>query len=424
MKKSKSFSTLGKILSSCLVGALLIVSESSPTYAISQQAINSMLNNTPFYVPSSSSNACINDISLVGSDNEQKVWNFFKSKNLGNIQIAGIMGNMEQESGFNPEIYQGGGDLSTPPSNPNEGWGIVQWQPGNKIEAEAAQYNITGAYNLLSTQLEVVWADMNGVSPTGTTDMVSGLNLTTSAAAAAQYFDTYFESGGDVANRISFAQQILAQYGGSSTSSGLVAASTTACGASADCNSKDISPGLSTTRDSIVCIAENQLALWESQPGYPYPAYAAKGFLDYSQGLYEEWCADFVSWVYNQAGVPFSGGLNGWGLAGVSEVESEGLHNPNFEWHAEGSGYIPQPGDIAVHYVGAVQHVNIFISNSGGVSTYIGGDQGKPPDGVYGAPNGEVTTIEPSPPSQSNVSIQQGPGYWSDDIIGYVSPKS
>ncbi len=38
----------------------------------------------------------------------------------------------------------------------------------------------------------------------------------------------------------------------------------------------------------------------------------------YTDTTLEYWCADFVSWVYAQAGSPFTGGLSGgWRIPGV-----------------------------------------------------------------------------------------------------------
>lgn len=44
---------------------------------------------------------------LTGTNNEQKIWNFFKSKGiLSDVQIAGLMGNLYAESGLNPANLQ------------------------------------------------------------------------------------------------------------------------------------------------------------------------------------------------------------------------------------------------------------------------------------------------------------------------------
>ncbi len=165
---------------------------------------------------------------------------------------------------------------------------------------------------------------------------------------------------------------------------------------------------LSQTRQQVVCLTQQELSLWQSQAEYPHPSYAATGFLKYSDNNYEEWCADFVSWVYNQAGYSFSGGgSGGWRLDGVSSIQALGEQNQSFHWHDSSSNYTPKPGDIAIHGSG---HVNIYISSSNGLSEYIGGDQG---DGPYGTQN---------PPSGSIVSTETESGYYSGGITGYVSP--
>jgi N-acetylmuramoyl-L-alanine amidase len=175
--------------------------------------------------------------------------------------------------------------------------------------------------------------------------------------------------------------------------------------------------GLSAVRQSVVCLAQQELALWKSKPGYgqPYPnfPYAKTGYLKYTGNgcngpPCEEWCADFVSWIYNQAGDPFTGGESGgWRLPAVSSIHDQGLKNDKFHWHQ--GGYVPKPGDIAIHYDSSKSapyyHVNIFISSSGGQSHYIGGDQGPPP-----YPGGSI------------VSPEDLPGYFSDNIVGYVTP--
>ena len=45
-------------------------------------------------------------MSLVGTTNEQKIWNFLKSKGLNDFGIAGLMGNLYAESGLRPTNLQ------------------------------------------------------------------------------------------------------------------------------------------------------------------------------------------------------------------------------------------------------------------------------------------------------------------------------
>ncbi|MDN5688795.1 MAG: phage tail tip lysozyme, partial [Brachybacterium sp.] len=61
--------------------------------------------------------------SVVGGDIEEKVWNYLRGAGYSEQQTAGVMGNIERESGFNPFIAQG--SASTPSTS--SGWGLVQW---------------------------------------------------------------------------------------------------------------------------------------------------------------------------------------------------------------------------------------------------------------------------------------------------------
>lgn len=74
----------------------------------------------------------------------------------------------------------------------------------------------------------------------------------------------------------------------------------------------------------------------------------------------EKWCADFVSWVYREAGRPFTGGVDGgWRLPGVEGLRTWLEQNGVFE--ARGLG-APQPGDVIIYgggeHTGIVDHVD------------------------------------------------------------------
>jgi hypothetical protein len=149
-------------------------------------------------------------------------------------------------------------------------------------------------------------------------------------------------------------------------------------------------------------LTENELAFWKSQPGYPHPDFSQSGYYKYSQNRQEEWCADFVSWIYEKAGYPLQPDPT-WNVSYVPNIQSIGQQNTQFHWHPQGSNYKPKPGDLAIH---GSNHVNIFISSIGGTSQYIGGDQGS---GPY--------------PGGSIVSVETGSGYYDNGITGYVSPE-
>jgi ricin-type beta-trefoil lectin protein/CHAP domain-containing protein len=106
----------------------------------------------------------------------------------------------------------------------------------------------------------------------------------------------------------------------------------------------------------------------------------------YSDGNgYEEWCADFVSYVYQEAGYPFSQGeRNGW-----DEYNANNIQNMGFTYH-DATSYSPQPGDVAYFdYSGG--HVEIVVSG-GAVPTFVYGDSGTI-DPVTGNGQMEANTI-------------------------------
>ncbi len=398
---------------------------SDPTKCLSKSNLFRLNNNTAWYDPTV--NFCDANTtsvsSLVGSNPLQKIYNFFAGNGFTNIQAAAITGNIDDESSGNPLIMENGGVSKNPVNADPNGWGIVQWTPGSKVIGIAKQLNITTPIYTLSTQLEIVLAEMNGTAPTGYQDVTKGLKQINSLTAAVSFFQHNFESGVD-GNRQQDAQAIFKLYGNSSGNSGTTTASAICSTGPGSCtNGSGVSSvDVQQIRQNVVACAEQELALWESKKGYPdHTSFAATGYLKYTDGWYELWCADFVSWIYKQAGYPFSGGqAGGWMLAGVSSIQTLGQQNGKFSWHSAGSGYIPKPGDIAIY---GNQHTNLFISSSGGSSKFIGGDQGL--FTTYGhVPPLPPGSPAPSPPSQSIVSGGSASNYgYYNGVTGYVSPN-
>lgn len=110
--------------------------------------------------------------------------------------------------------------------------------------------------------------------------------------------------------------------------------------------------------DELVRIAQQQLGLRETPDGCNCGEQIQK-FLGSSHG--EEWCADFVSWVYNEGGHPFTGGLDGgWRIINVSAMHQ--WHVANGHWFPEGSAEDPRPGDVITFredgHVGMVERLD------------------------------------------------------------------
>lgn len=98
-------------------------------------------NDILFYDPTSGQH-CITTtgISTVqGTDNIAKMWNYFIGKGLKDFQAAGILGNIQQESGFSPFRQQ---DSMSWPSG---GYGIVQWDGSRRTDVSTVIKNTLGA---------------------------------------------------------------------------------------------------------------------------------------------------------------------------------------------------------------------------------------------------------------------------------------
>jgi hypothetical protein len=118
-----------------------------------------------------------------------------------------------------------------------------------------------------------------------------------------------------------------------------------------------------TVATKVVCLAQAEYALWKAGTLKP-----GTDFHKYSQGLDYDWCAYFVSWIYNQAGYPMKG--TNQGIVGlVSDIKQLGLDGGRFTFTQT-----PKPGDLAIHDKGS-SHVNMVTAVNGNSITMIGGNQ-------------------------------------------------
>ena len=96
----------------------------------------------------------------------------------------------------------------------------------------------------------------------------------------------------------------------------------------------------------------------------------------YSEGVEEAWCADFVSWVFNEAGKPLSNPNSGsWRIPGTYTLRE--YYESIGKLKLAKSGYSPKVGDIMLYDNPSPfgQHTNIVIGNENGVITTIGGNE-------------------------------------------------
>jgi hypothetical protein len=168
----------------------------------------------------------------------------------------------------------------------------------------------------------------------------------------------------------------------------------------------------------IVSIAQNQVG-YSSDPANTYcnkySAYWSSGTDDCANSnLDEQWCADFAAWVWKTAGASvdyqyINGDLNSsaasfyeWGMA-------------HGTWHPVGSGYQPQPGDVAVYGLDVPQLVAQHVAI---VTSFTSGQRG--PDVVNGDGDHHGYSVVETGTDQVVADIPDGGGAHLD---GYVSPQ-
>lgn len=147
------------------------------------------------------------------SNNVRTAFNYFVSKGLTKVQAAGVVGNLMQESNVIPTAVQPGGP----------GRGIAQWSVGGRFN--------TGSINLtsfaaargankwaLSTQLDFIWHELTTVKAYGLAD----LRAATTTSAAVYAFQKKYEICGqcEQGKRVTYANQVLAQYGSTAPTGG------------------------------------------------------------------------------------------------------------------------------------------------------------------------------------------------------------
>ncbi|EOK16158.1 phage tail tip lysozyme [Enterococcus faecalis] len=126
--------------------------------------------------------------------NAWAVWQFLKSKGYSEQAAAGILGNMDQESGIMPDIDEGGG---------GPGYGLVQWTSPIAGESGRAyvqrllgQAGIGGDYRNITTQLKLLdWHMHNGqyIPSAAYPYSVSEFKALTDIGTATMAFEANFE---------------------------------------------------------------------------------------------------------------------------------------------------------------------------------------------------------------------------------------
>lgn len=146
------------------------------------------------------------------SSNSQQavVWNYFKNKGLNDKAIAGIMGNIQQESGFNSSAVNKSSGAS----------GIFQWLGGRKNGLQEYAKSLGKSWTDLQVQLDYAWKELQGSEKKS---LASLQRNDLSASQHASEFDRLFErSGGSaVGKRQDYANQYFNQFQGTNGGAGI-----------------------------------------------------------------------------------------------------------------------------------------------------------------------------------------------------------
>lgn len=244
----KRLPVLSSIRYSILLVALLWSSVPSISYAVDVDFFQS--NDILYYDPGASGVTCSTTSSpstnldiptVTGSDNAEKIWNFLKQEGFTDEQAAGIMGNIEQESGYNPDLTESNG----------VGYGIIQWSYGRRdaLEAAAATKGVPvsdlgfqlGFFKQEASQPPIIMLHEDGstVTVVSSTDNVWDAlkrQTATNVESAAKYFHDTFERSGDygtpngIQNRINYAKKAYEKFTGKSASGGSSSGACSAAG--------------------------------------------------------------------------------------------------------------------------------------------------------------------------------------------------
>jgi hypothetical protein len=146
-------------------------------------------------------------------NNARTAFNYFVSKGLTEIQAAGVVGNLMQESSVRPTAVEFGG---------GPGRGIAQWSVNGRWNKDRAGNVVAFASArgldrwALRTQLDFIWHELTVVGGYGLVE----LRAATTIGAAVRAFQNKYERCGACkeGKRIEYAQQALSLYGGGSGS--------------------------------------------------------------------------------------------------------------------------------------------------------------------------------------------------------------
>lgn len=165
----------------------------------------------------------VDEVPEVGVKSDEVIWNFFKEKGLNNFAIAGILGNLEAESGLRSNNLQNGyeqllnhTDASYTKAVDNgsytnfvkdkAGYGLAQWTYHSRKKALLDYANSVGkSIGDLGMQLDFMWKELQGYKT-----VITGLKEAKSVLEASNLILLQYEKPADQSEVV---QTRRARYG-------------------------------------------------------------------------------------------------------------------------------------------------------------------------------------------------------------------
>lgn len=128
--------------------------------------------------------------------------------------------------------------------------------------------------------------------------------------------------------------------------------------------------GFSSTQLAVLKILREEYA--------KYPTEFDETVLTYTEGFEESWCADFISWMFNEADSPFIHQDTGyWRIPGVETLQE---YYEQYNAYYDVGDYTPQFGDVAFYFGetpdgSSTEHVAIVLAVEGNNVVTIGGNE-------------------------------------------------
>lgn len=438
----KIYQKFKKITTYVVIFALAVASlPVSPVLATAKCAIEKddlefyAKNNILYFCPKleTSGAGCfdVGSVSVTGSTVAEKIWNALTSAGFSEEQAAGVMGNMESESNFNPAQHeigdsgiglQPGFDIATR-TDTSYGLGLIQWSFGRRT-------GLVSFINSKNPDLVGILRDYQKYSPTyvsgdqflslageSATDalisyeieyLASELHSNTDYAgifdqndvgSAAEYFLRYIERPGDIEGQVgqrkSQAQKWYERYHGTSGSSsgntttnntteGNITEGNTTTGNTTSSSDSTCDPSgsggslssgeVSGLQELVLKYAWREVRSGEKNPtdAYhdAYDSHSASG--GYVGGGYTD-CGAFVTILLQDSGIDPNYGGGGNTITQENYVRSHGWVLLNSSENSPIDTNILQPGDVAFSEgpVGDSGHTFIYVGNIPGFSSTI-----------------------------------------------------